>query len=147
MATNLHDAGTFETFIARERERLSAERSELYDQQKALEEKLEGINRELAAIKAYEDAKRGKLPTAAPAEGRQRRAPRQAGGRGKREDLLNYIKEHFEAGVTRAELLNSMNIDEKDEEGKRRAQSVSNALSALKKTQQLRQEGRTYIPV
>ena len=56
---------TFENFIVSERERLNTEREAVFNQQKDLENKLTGINRELAAIDAYEAAKTGKQ--AAPA--------------------------------------------------------------------------------
>ena len=54
--------GSFADFISRDRERLHAEREQIVNQQQALEGKLTDINRELAAIDAYEAAKTGKAP-------------------------------------------------------------------------------------
>ena len=56
---------TFADFITRDRERLHAAREEIFNQQHALEGKLADINRELAAIDAYEAAKTGKAPSPA----------------------------------------------------------------------------------
>ena len=46
----------FGDFIARERQRLNAEREQIFNQQHELEGKLAEINRELAAIDAWETA-------------------------------------------------------------------------------------------
>ncbi len=54
----------FSAYIQRERERLHAEREGIFNQQQELENKLADINRELAAIDAYEAAKAGKAPPA-----------------------------------------------------------------------------------
>ena len=54
-------AEMMQEFITRERERLHGEREALFTQQHELETKLVGINRELAAIDAYEAAKTGNL--------------------------------------------------------------------------------------
>ena len=51
---------TFATFIARDRERLNKEREEIFNEQHGLKGKLDAVNRELAAIDAYEAAKSGK---------------------------------------------------------------------------------------
>ena len=50
----------FSDFMARERERLRAEREHIFNQQEELQRKLDEINREFAAIEAYESAKTGK---------------------------------------------------------------------------------------
>ena len=60
---------TFADFIARDRERLHAEREQIFNQQHELQTKLDDINRELSAIDAYEAAKTGKAPAAARREG------------------------------------------------------------------------------
>jgi hypothetical protein len=52
--------GNFAEYIARERERLHAEREQVFSQQEELQRKLDAINREFAAIEAYETAKTGK---------------------------------------------------------------------------------------
>ena len=53
-------AETFQNFIARDRERLHAEREAIFNQQHELEGKLAAINSEMRAIDAYEAAKSGK---------------------------------------------------------------------------------------
>ena len=53
----------FADIMQRERERLNREREEILNQQKDLENKLTEINREFAAIDAYEAAKTGKAAT------------------------------------------------------------------------------------
>ena len=60
-------AKTFEDFITDERERLTKEREEIFNQQQELEDKLKAINRELDAITAYDDVKKGKAPRSAEA--------------------------------------------------------------------------------
>ena len=142
MATTL-ETPTLEAVIAADRERLSNERAQIWDQMKELEDRLAQIERQMTAIKLYEDALHGKVPTAQPAQARAPRAPRQRRG-GVRDELLKRIREEFDGQTSRADLLRSMNIDEKTPEGKRAAQSVSNALSALVKSQQLVREGREY---
>ena len=64
----------FADIMQRERERLNCEREEILNQQKDLENKLTEINREFAAIDAYEAAKTGKAATPS----RQPRAPRKS---------------------------------------------------------------------
>ena len=59
--------GTFPEFISRERDRLRAEREQVFNQQKELQRRLDAVNREFAAIGAYETAKTGKAARQAPA--------------------------------------------------------------------------------
>ena len=58
-------AETFQDFIKSDRTRLNAERKTLVAQQREIEKKLTGIDRELAAIAAYETTKSGKPVAAA----------------------------------------------------------------------------------
>jgi len=128
---------TFETFIASERERLNKERETIFNQQHELERKLDAINRELRAIEAYEAAK------AAPV-GRQARTIRRSSGMragSKREQLLQVIKDGN--GLTRGEILEKMGL----KGNKTGEMSVSNALTALTKANQVaRREGK-YVSV
>ena len=97
---------TFEMFVQRERSRLHGEREAVFSQQQELEKKLAGINRELAAIDAYETAKSGKGAAAArPATGRGS-APRARRG-SKREQLLQLIKQTG-SGLARKDILSPM---------------------------------------
>ena len=125
--------GNFPEFIARERERLRAEREQIFSQQKELQRKLDAVNREFAAIEVYETAKTGKAARQAPA-GRQPRARR--GGR--REALLEIIRQSD--GLSRGEILERMGL-KGDKSGE---MSVSNALTALTKSNQVRREDGKY---
>src|SRR3954447_9389159 len=125
--------GNFAEYIARERDRLRAEREQVFSQQEELQRKLGAINREFAAIEAYETAKTGKNARQAPA-GRQPRARRGS----RREALLELLRQSD--GLSRGEILERMGL-KGDKSG---AMSVSNALTALTKSNQLRREGGKY---
>ena len=125
--------GNFAEFISRERDRLRAEREQVFNQQKELQRKLDAVNREFAAIEVYETAKTGKAARQAPA-GRQPRARR--GGR--REALLELIRQSD--GLSRGEILERMGL-KGDKSGET---SVSNALTALTKSNQVHREGGKY---
>src|SRR5918998_3549890 len=125
--------GNFPEFIARERERLRAEREQVFNQQEELQRRLDGINREFAAIEAYATAKTGKAARQAPA-GRQPRARRGS----RREAFLELIRQGD--GLSRGEILERMGL-KGDKSGE---MSVSNALTALTKSNQVRREGGKY---
>ena len=125
--------GNFSEFISRERDRLRAEREQVFTQQEELQRKLDAVNREFAAIEVYETAKTGKAARQAPA-GRQPRARR--GGR--REALLEIIRQCD--GLSRGEILERMGL-KGDKSGE---MSVSNALTALTKSNQVHREGGKY---
>jgi hypothetical protein len=131
--------GSFADFITRDRERLHAERERIVNQRQALEGKLTDINRELAAIDAYEAAKTGKAP-AATRQPRGARARPQARRGSKREALMQVIKDN-PSGLTRGEILERMGL-KGDKSGE---MSVSNALTALTKTNQVRRTDGRYI--
>jgi hypothetical protein len=125
---------TFEGFVARERARLHGEREAVFTAQHELEEKLAEINRELAAIDAYETVKTGK--PVATGQTRTRLASR--GRRGSRRDALLKLIEESE-GLTRGEILEKMGL----KGNKAGEMSVSNALTALTKGNQVvRADGR-----
>jgi len=144
---------TFADIMERERERLNRERGEIIEQQKELEDKLGAINRELAAIDAYEAAKTGRAATPS----RQPRGSRQSGpssmqtsmaelrprpqAGSRREALLHVIGEHPN-GISRGEIFERMGL-----KGNKSAEkSVSNALTALTKNNQVfRREGKYVI--
>lgn len=131
--------GSFEDFINRERQRLQGEREAVFNQQHELENKLSEINRELAAIEAYESTKTGKPMS--PRQTSPRRGP-QRGRRGsKREQLLELIRQNPE-GLARKDILERMGL-KGDKSGE---MSVSNALTALTKSNQVaRHEGKYVI--
>jgi hypothetical protein len=125
--------GNFSEFISRERDRLRAEREQVFNQQEELTRRLEAVNREFAAIEVYESAKTGKA--ARPAAGS--RQPRT--GRGsRREALLELIRQSD--GLSRGEILERMGL-KGDKSGE---MSVSNALTALTKSNQVHREGGKY---
>ena len=126
----------FADFIARERERLHAEREQVFNQQHELENKLADINRELAAIDAYEAAKSGKA--AAPVRQTRGRAGRQARRGSRREGLLALIRKN--PGLGRGEILERMGL----KGNKAGEMSVSNALTALTKAGQVSRSGGKY---
>ena len=125
--------GNFPEFISRERDRLRAEREQIFSQQEELQRRLDAVNREYAAIEAYETAKTGKNARQEPAR-RQRQARRGS----RREGLLELIRESN--GLSRGEILERMG-PKGDKAGE---MSVSNALTALAKGNQIRREGGKY---
>jgi hypothetical protein len=131
-------ADTFSEFIARDRERLHAEREQVFSQQQELETKLTLINHELVAIDAYEAAKSGKA--AAPARPTRAGAGRRTTRRGsRREGLLTLMREN-PGGLTRGEILDRMGL-KGDKSGE---MSVSNALTTLTKGGQVNREDGKY---
>ena len=129
--------GNFADFIARERERLHAAREQIFNQQHELQTKLDAINREFTAIDAYEAAKSGKAPAAARQTRGARTRPQTRRG-SKREALMQVIKDN-PSGLSRGEILERMGL-KGDKSGE---MSVSNALTALTKANQVtRREGR-----
>jgi hypothetical protein len=124
---------SFSEFIARERDRLRSEREQIFSQQEELQRKLDAVNREFVAIEAYETAKTGKNARQAPA-GRQPRARRGS----RREALLELIRQSD--GLSRGEILEGMGL-KGDKSGE---MSVSNALSALIKSNQMHRDGGKY---
>src|SRR4051812_30633194 len=125
--------GNFAEYIARERDRLRAEREQIFSQQEELQRKLDAVNREFAAIEAYETAKTGKNARQMPA-GRQPRGRRGS----RREALLELIRQGD--GLSRGEILERMGL-KGDKSGE---MSVSNALTALTKSNQVHREGGKY---
>jgi hypothetical protein len=126
----------FGDYVARERDRLSAERKAVATQQRELQAKLSNIDREFQAIDAYEAAKTGKAPRQPRSDGTRRTTRRGS----QREDVLRVIGEGN--GLSRGEILDRMGLKgNKAGEG-----AVSNVLNALAKGNQVRREGGKYHP-
>src|SRR4051812_14188392 len=125
----------FSDYIARERERLSREREGIANQQRELDNRLAAIDREFQALDAYQAAKTGK-----PSRGRRAQTRSQARRGSRREELLNFIRDGN--GLSRGDILERMGL-KGDKAGE---MSVSNALNALGKRNQIRREGRKYYP-
>ena len=128
---------TFADFIARDRERLHAEREQIFNQQHELENKLTDINRELSAIDAYEAAKTGKAPAAA-RQPRGARARTQVRRGSRREALMQVIKDNPR---DRGEILDRLGL----KGNKSGEMSVSNALTALTKANQVTRREARYV--
>src|SRR3954451_8808745 len=125
----------FSDYIARERERLSREREEVSNQRRELDNRFAAINREFEALDAYQAAKTGK-----PSGGRRMQTQRRARRGSRREEVLNFIREGN--GLSRGDILERMGL--KGDKGGE--MSVSNALTALSKSNQIRREGGKYYP-
>jgi hypothetical protein len=124
----------FATYIQQERDRLQAEREAIRMQQQELEKRLAEVDREFEAINAYEAAKTGKAARQTRTSG----GPRQARRGSRREALMELIRSA--AGLSRGDILEKMGL-KGDKAGE---MSVSNALTALAKSNQVRREGGKY---
>ena len=134
-------AEQFGDFIQQERERLDRERQDVLRQYEELDRRLAEIDRELEAIEAYEAAKTGKTSTTSRRQGRSGRGRPQAPRGSRREALLQLIRENPN-GLRRGEILERMGL----KGDKASEMSVSNALTALTKTNQVsRHEGRYFV--
>jgi hypothetical protein len=135
---------TLHEFIKTERVRLEEERKTIVAQQGELENKLADIDRERAAIAAYEITRSGKFAQPKkPAAGRASNKRPVSGGRrrgSKRAALLSLIKEN-PSGLKRAEIFEKMGL-KGDKLGE---MSVSNALAALAKSKQLTRQDEKYF--
>jgi hypothetical protein len=129
-------AENFNDFITRERDRLRSERESVFTQQRELQSKLAEIDREMAAIEAYESAKSGKGGAAR--QGRTTSTGRATRRGSKREELLTVIRDS--QGLSRGEILDKMGL----KGNKSGEMSVSNALTALTKNGQVKREGGKY---
>jgi hypothetical protein len=142
----------FADVMQRERERLTRERDEILNQQKDLENKLTEVNREFVAIDAYEAAKIGK----AAAPRRQSTVARESTAaikqpsaeaparsqRGSRREALLQVIGGEPNGLSRGEIFHRLGL----KGNKSTEKSVSNALTALTKNNQVsRREGKYVI--
>jgi len=131
---------TFKAYVSRERSRLTKARDAARNRKNRLEQELSEIESELAAIQAYEQAKK-KTPGKAARGGRRpaakagKRAPRGE----KRRAVLDLIKKS--EGLTRGEILSRLGV----KGDKSAEQSVSNALTALKKQNLVASRDRKYV--
>ena len=133
---------TFANFIKKERARLDKARKDALANKAAVEKELESIEQELTALDAYRQAKGSPVGRPAAKRAGSNGARRATGRRGeKRQAVLNLIKEN-PVGLSRGEILVQMGV-----KGNRSAeQSVSNALSALKKAEKVNSREGKYVP-
>jgi hypothetical protein len=125
----------FADFITRERDRLNGERQKIQTQQRELQQKLDTIDKEMEAISAYESAKSGKAARGSNGVG----VPRATRRGSKREELMKVITEG--GGLSRGEILERMGL----KGNKAGEMSVSNALTALTKSETVRRENGKYV--
>jgi hypothetical protein len=121
-----------EAFIARQREALLNQRQELLIQQRAVQEQLDQLDEMLTKFDVFEGKYANRGGSAARRSSRSRRE-------GRREELLEVIREGN--GLTRGEILERLGL----KGNKAGEMSVSNALTALTKSNQLRRDGRKYL--
>ena len=124
-----------EAFITRQREALLNQRQELLNQQRVLQEQLDQLDEMLTKFDVFEGKYANRGGARKPVT---RRAP--GGRRGSRsEGLLQVIR--VGNGLTRGEILERMGL----KGNKAGEMSVSNALTALTKSNHLRRDGRKYL--
>ena len=124
-----------EAFVARQREALLNQRQELLAQQSAIQQQIDQLDQMLTKFDVFEGkyARRGRARKA----GTKRASSGRRGSR--REELLRVIKAGH--GLTRGEILAKMGL----KGNKAGEMSVSNALTALTKSTQVRRDGRKYL--
>ena len=112
---------TFADLMSSERARLDVEREAVFTQQAELEQRLAEIDREFAAIDAYEVAKSGKAAAGSST------TPSKAVRRGSRRDALLSMIRKYPYGLSRREILERLGFkgDPKNE------MASSKALTAL----------------
>ena len=138
---------TFANFIKKERTRLDKARKDALASQAAVNKELDSIERELAALDAYQQATDGSgsftpAKRAAGKRGPAKGARRATGRRGeKRRAVLDLIHKN-PVGLSRGEILVQLGV-KGDKSGE---QSVSNALSALKKSEKVNNREGKYLP-
>ena len=121
-----------QAFVTKQREALLQQREVIFNQQHELQRQLDEVNEMLRKFDVFE----GKV---VPAQSRSRRA---TGGRrrgSKRDELLKVIREGN--GLTRGQILEKMGL----KGNKSGEMSVSNALTALTKAQQVARRDGKYV--
>src|SRR5258707_15499124 len=123
---------TFATMVDKERERLRKALEDLRAKQQELQAQRATIESELDALDTYEAARSGKAKKSKAAS----RAPR-----GSRQQSVLAVIAKSKKGMTRGDILQAMGL-KGSEAGER---SVSNALTALKKTKRVTSKDRKYL--
>jgi hypothetical protein len=137
---------TFATFIKKERARLDKARKDALVNRAAVDKEVDSLERELIALDAYQRAKRAPAKRATAKRGAAKRGTakgkRRTGRRGeKRQAVLDLIQKN-PVGLSRGEILVQMGV----KGNKSAEQSVSNALSALKKSEKVNSREGKYVP-
>ena len=131
---------TFKSYVSRERNRLTKARDAARNRKIQIERELNEIESELEAIQAYEQAKK-RTSSKSPRVGRRSsaRAGKRAPRGEKRRSVLELIQKSN--GLTRGEILANLGV----KGDKSAEQSVSNALTALKKQNLVASKDRKYV--
>ena len=119
-------ADDMDAAITRQRERLTKMRNDVQGKITELQVQLGEIDRQFAAILAYEKTLARKLPVPAVSKRRQSAKP---GRRGEKQAQVLHAVEQQPNGMTRGEVIDALDV----KGSKSGTQSVSNALTALKK--------------
>ena len=119
-------ADELDAAITRQRERLTKTRNDVEGKIAKLQGHLAEIDRQFAAVLAYEQTLAGKLPD--PTVSKRRRSAKPARRGEKQAQVLRVIGQQA-GGMTRGEVIDALGV----KGSKSGAQSVSNALTALKK--------------
>jgi hypothetical protein len=123
-----------QAFITKQRDALVQQRESIFSQQHELQQQLDAVNAMLAKFDVFE----GKA--AAPTSGDRTRRARTSPRGSKRDALLQVIRDG--GGLSRGEILDKMGL-KGDKAGE---MSVSNALTALTKSQQVeRRDGKYHL--
>ena len=121
-------ATTFEEMVSQERDRLNAQITDIEIRQRALQEEMALVKRELSALDAYETAKTGKTKST--------RSPRAS-----RQDGILEILHGRADGLSRGSILERLGL----KGNKSGEQSVSNALNNMKKAGKLVLKDGKYV--
>ena len=120
-------------FLTKQRESLLQQREAIVSQQQDLQRQLDELDDMLSKFDGFEG--KGQQRKQAGSTGSRRSSGRRGS---KREELLRVIREG--SGLTRGEILERMGL----KGNKSGEMSVSNALTALTKSNQVRRDGRAY---
>jgi len=121
-------APTFDEMVLQERNRLNAQITDIEIRQRALQEEMALVKRELSALDAYETAKSGKTKST-----KGRRASRQDG-------ILQLLQGNA-GGMTRGGILEGLGL----KGNKSSEQSISNALNNMKKAGKIAVRDGKYV--
>jgi hypothetical protein len=119
-------ADDLDAVINRQRELLTKKRNDVQGKIGELQGQLAEIDRQFAAVLAYEQTLAGKLPVPAASK---RQQTTQRVGRGSKQAEVLHVIEQQPSGMTRGQVMDALGF----KGNKSGAQSVSNALTALKK--------------
>src|SRR6266849_4870073 len=125
-------AENFATMVDKERERLRKALEDVRTKHEELQAQRATIETEIEALEAYEAARTGKTRKSKPAS----RAPR-----GARQQAVLELITKYKKGITRGDILQAMGL----KGNKSGEQSVSNALSALKKGKKVTSKDGKYL--